>query len=73
MPFYDYRCSECGHVKEVHQGIKEKKLEDRDPPMNQCPKCKRMTLYRVIGKGSGVQFIGNGFAETDIHNRRWRK
>jgi putative FmdB family regulatory protein len=33
MPSYDYECKKCG-VFEVQQSIK-------DPPLTECPKCKK--------------------------------
>jgi putative FmdB family regulatory protein len=65
MPTYEYTCDKCGHAFEIMQGIKEEKLV-------RCPKCKKHALRRLFGKGGGIKFVGKGFAETDIHGRKWR-
>jgi putative FmdB family regulatory protein len=41
MPFYDYRCTQCG-VFEINQKINEKPLEI-------CPNCKNK-VKRIISK-----------------------
>lgn len=62
MPTYDYECSSCGHTFEEFQSITEKHLK-------KCPKCKKSTLQRLIGSGSGVIFKGSGFYQTDYKNK----
>ena len=34
-------------------------------PLKTCPKCRRRSLQRLIGPGSGVIFKGSGFYQTD--------
>jgi putative FmdB family regulatory protein len=63
MPTYDYRCGKCGHELAVFQSIK-------DNPLVQCPKCRRKSLTRLIGSGSGIIFKGSGFYETDYKRSR---
>lgn len=68
MPTYEYKCSACNHTFELYQGILEQKLR-------RCPECGKMNLNRLIGKGSGVKFVGEGFHETDYvkkGKKAWR-
>lgn len=62
MPTYDYECSACGHSFEAFQSMTEKKLK-------KCPKCKKLSLARLIGGGAGVIFKGSGFYQTDYKNK----
>lgn len=57
MPTYDYKCSDCGHVFEHVQSMK-------DPLLVTCPSCGKETLVRLIS-GGGVIFKGSGFYQTD--------
>ena len=60
MPFYDYECEnkDCKHTFEALQSM-------TDPKLVECPQCKCKTLVRLIGKGSGVIFKGEGFYCND--------
>lgn len=58
MPTYDYICRACGHEFEIHQPITAN-------PSRKCPKCGKLSLRRLIGKGAGLIFKGSGFYETD--------
>ncbi|HRZ40806.1 MAG TPA: zinc ribbon domain-containing protein [Candidatus Omnitrophota bacterium] len=62
MPTYQYECSGCGHAFEKMQSITEAKL-------TVCPSCKKSTLHRLIGTGSGLIFKGSGFYQTDYKNK----
>ncbi|HOD12823.1 MAG TPA: zinc ribbon domain-containing protein [Candidatus Omnitrophota bacterium] len=62
MPTYDYECSACGYAFEEFQSISEKHLK-------KCPKCKKSSLHRLLGAGSGVIFKGSGFYETDYKSK----
>lgn len=62
MPTYQYECEVCGHLFEELQSMMDKKLK-------KCPKCKKMTLVRHIGGGSGIIFKGTGFYETDYKKK----
>jgi putative FmdB family regulatory protein len=57
MPFYTYRCTNCGHQLDVKQRVGE------DAP-NPCPNCAESALGRVY-KPVGVVFKGSGFYATD--------
>lgn len=56
MPKYDYGCNCCGFLwEDVQQSI-------NDPPKKKCPKCKHMTLSRVIF--GGIEPFVRGEATT---------
>ena len=57
MPTYEYECDSCGHCFERFQTMS-------DAPVKTCPKCGR-AVRRLIGRGAGVIFKGNGFHATD--------
>lgn len=54
MPFYDYRCSSCGHTLEINKSIK-------DPHPTQCPACHEHTLERTFNSAPSVQYKGDWF------------
>ncbi|MGI9256965.1 MAG: FmdB family zinc ribbon protein [Salinispira sp.] len=58
MPYYDYECSECGHVFEVFQNMSDDALTD-------CPECKKSALRRLVSGGAGIIFRGSGFYVND--------
>lgn len=58
MPTYEYLCNKCKHAFEEFQQIVDK-------PLKKCPKCKKRSLIRLIGKGGGVIFKGSGFYVND--------
>jgi len=62
MPTYDYLCDQCGHAFEQLESITAK-------PKKKCPACRKNTLKRLIGTGSGIIFKGSGFYETDYKNK----
>ncbi len=66
MPIYEYQCKNCGHILDELQSIKE-------PPLVNCPKCKKDTLVRLIGTGAGLIFKGSGFYLTDYKNKSHSK
>lgn len=53
MPFYEYRCSECGHSMTKLQSMSA-------PALTECPECHKDTLVKLISasncdlKGVGV-------------------
>jgi putative FmdB family regulatory protein len=61
-PTYDYECSSCGHTFEEFQSMTEKRL-------TKCPKCKKLSLHRLLGTGSGIIFKGSGFYQTDYKDK----
>jgi len=63
MPTYEYECTECGHRFEVFQRIV-------DPPVKDCPKCKKKNcVEQIISGGGGLIFKGSGFYETDYKRK----
>jgi putative FmdB family regulatory protein len=58
MPIYEYRCSSCGHEKEVLQKLS-------DPPLTKCPACGKSTLGKLMSAG-GFQLKGSGWYATDF-------
>jgi putative FmdB family regulatory protein len=58
MPTYEYVCPKCGHEFEQFQPMS-------DAPLKRCPKCKKLGLKRLVGRGAGLIFKGTGFYITD--------
>ena len=58
MPIYEYRCTSCGHEKEVLQ-----KLSDR--PLTECPACGKSTLAKLVS-AAGFHLKGSGWYATDF-------
>ncbi len=61
MPYYDYKCTRCGHEFEAFKTIDERD-EDED-----CPICKA-TAKRMLLAAPGIVFHGSGFYVTDHRN-----
>ncbi len=57
MPTYEYLCQNCGYKFEKFQNM-------NDEPIKVCPQCGG-NLKRLIGKGMGIIFKGEGFYATD--------
>lgn len=66
MPTYEYECEACGHQFETFQSITDK-------PLRRCPKCGRLKMRRLIGKGAGIIFKGSGFYQTDYRSESYNK
>ena len=62
MPFYEYKCSNCGFELEELQKMS-------DEPLTTCPNCKKETLQKLIGTGGGLIFKGSGFYLTDYKKK----
>ena len=62
MPFYEYRCSECGHELEAMQKMS-------DAPLRDCPGCGRPALVKLVS-AAGFQLKGSGWYETDFSGRK---
>ena len=58
MPIYEYKCTDCGHKKEVLQKLS-------DPPLRECPACGKATLSKLIS-AAGFQLKGSGWYATDF-------
>ena len=58
MPIYAYRCSACGHAKEVLQKMS-------DPVLTECPACGASTFVKQV-TAAGFQLKGSGWYVTDF-------
>ena len=67
MPTYEYECQKCKKVFDVFQKMSDKHLSvclDKD--------CKG-NVKRLISKGAGFIFKGNGFYATDYRSENYKK
>ncbi len=58
MPIYEYRCSECGHQKDVLQKVS-------DAPLTICPSCEKESFSKAL-TAAGFQLKGSGWYATDF-------
>ena len=58
MPIYAYKCSACGHAKDVLQKISDDLLTD-------CPVCHAATFTKQL-TAAGFQLKGSGWYATDF-------
>jgi putative FmdB family regulatory protein len=58
MPIYAYRCTSCGHAKDVLQKIS-------DPLLTVCPSCGAETFTKQV-TAAGFQLKGSGWYVTDF-------
>lgn len=58
MPIYAYRCSACGHAKDVLQKLS-------DAPLTTCPSCGADTFGKQV-TAAGFQLKGSGWYVTDF-------
>lgn len=58
MPIYEYRCTSCGHEKEILQKLS-------DAPLTECPACGKSTLAKLIS-AAGFHLKGSGWYATDF-------
>jgi putative FmdB family regulatory protein len=58
MPIYAYRCSQCGHEKDVLQKL-------ADAPLTTCPECKAESFSKQV-TAAGFQLKGSGWYQTDF-------
>ena len=58
MPIYAYRCSACGHAKDVLQKLS-------DPPLSTCPSCGAEAFAKQV-TAAGFQLKGSGWYATDF-------
>lgn len=61
MPIYAYKCSDCGHEKEVLQKI-------GDAPLTDCPDCGQPSMAKMV-TAAGFQLKGSGWYATDFRNK----
>ena len=58
MPIYAYRCTVCGHAKDVLRKIS-------DPVLTVCPACGAATFQKQV-TAAGFQLKGSGWYVTDF-------
>jgi putative FmdB family regulatory protein len=58
MPIYAYRCTACGHAKDVLQKIS-------DPVLTTCPACGAQSFAKQL-TAAGFQLKGSGWYATDF-------
>jgi putative FmdB family regulatory protein len=58
MPIYAYRCSACGHAKDVLQKLS-------DPVLSTCPACGAEAFAKQL-TAAGFQLKGSGWYVTDF-------
>ena len=58
MPIYTYRCTSCGHAKDVLQKVS-------DPLLSDCPACGAATFAKQV-TAAGFQLKGSGWYVTDF-------
>jgi len=61
MPIYEYVCTICQHEEEMIKKF-------TDPKVVECPKCKLITLSRIVSPAS-FKLKGGGWYETDSKNK----
>jgi putative FmdB family regulatory protein len=60
MPIYAYKCSSCGHEKDVLQKVS-------DAPLAECPACGAASFSKQL-TAAGFQLKGSGWYATDFRN-----
>jgi putative FmdB family regulatory protein len=60
MPIYAYRCTSCGHAKDVLQKVS-------DPVLTDCPACGAATFNKQV-TAAGFQLKGSGWYVTDFRD-----
>lgn len=58
MPIYAYKCSSCGHQKDVLQKMS-------DDPLSLCPACGAASFAKQL-TAAGFQLKGSGWYATDF-------
>jgi len=58
MPIYAYKCSACGHEKDVLQKMS-------DAPISTCPACGQEAFGKQL-TAAGFQLKGSGWYATDF-------
>ncbi|MEO6032015.1 MAG: FmdB family zinc ribbon protein [Burkholderiaceae bacterium] len=60
MPIYAYRCTTCGHAKDVLRKMS-------DPLLTQCPACGASTFVKQV-TAAGFKLKGTGWYVTDFRD-----
>ena len=58
MPIYAYRCTSCGHERDVMQKLS-------DSPLTLCPQCNTDHFVKQL-TAAGIQLKGTGWYATDF-------
>lgn len=58
MPIYAYKCSSCGHQRDVLQKVS-------DAPLTECPDCGAAAFAKQL-TAAGFQLKGSGWYATDF-------
>lgn len=58
MPFYEYKCTSCGHEEEVLQKVSDK-------PLKKCSECGKSTMKKMVS-AAAFRLKGGGWYETDF-------
>jgi len=61
MPFYEYRCADCGHELEAMQKIS-------DAPLSDCPACAKPALVKRVS-AAGFLLKGSGWYQSDFKDK----
>ena len=65
MPIYAYRCTACGHAKDVLR-------KSSDPPLSLCPACGAPTFAKQV-TAAGFPLKGSGWYVTDFRGDKSAK
>jgi len=65
MPIYAYKCSSCGHAKDVLQKLS-------DAPLTVCPACGASSFSKQV-TAAGFQLKGSGWYVTDFRDNGKKK
>lgn len=65
MPIYAYKCSSCGHERDVLQKIS-------DDPLTVCPSCGQAAFAKQV-TAAGFQLKGSGWYVTDFRDNGSKK
>lgn len=65
MPIYAYKCSSCGHARDVMQKIS-------DAPLTECPACGASSFSKQV-TAAGFQLKGSGWYVTDFRDKGGKK
>jgi putative FmdB family regulatory protein len=60
MPIYAYKCTSCGHAKDVLQKMS-------DAQLSVCPACGQASFQKQL-TAAGFQLKGSGWYVTDFRN-----
>ena len=65
MPFYEYRCKQCGNIRVLQMSINSDPEEELD-----CEKCDGKSV-RLFPKRYKLKFIGDGFMSNKNLAEYW--